>query len=124
MARAKDYLMLHICILVFSFTSVFSKAAANRYNAAGFGDKGLFFFAFLMLSVCAIYAFFWQRVIKNIPLNVAYANRSAYLVWGQVWAVSIYGEHLSLRNIIGLITVIVGVITVSYFSDYEEEANE
>ena len=120
MAKAKDYLMLHICILVFSFTSVFSKGAANGYNAGGFSDKRLYLFAFLMLSVCAVYAFFWQKVIKNIPLNVAYANRSAYLIWGQIWAVTIYGEHLSARNIVGLITVLAGVIVVSYYSEYGE----
>lgn len=121
MAKAKDYLMLHICILVFSFTSVFSKAAANRYNEGGFANSGLYLFAFLMLAVCAFYAFFWQKVIKNIPLNIAYANRSAYLVWGQIWAMIIYEEHLSIRNIVGLMTVLIGVIVVSYFSDYEEK---
>lgn len=121
MGRVKDYFMLHICVIVFSFTSVFAKAAANRYNAGGFADKQLYLFAFLMLFVCALYAFFWQKVIKNIDLHVAYANRSAYLVWGQIWAVILFGEHLNARNILGLAVVLIGVIVVSYYTVYEED---
>ena len=77
-----------------------------------------------MLAVCAVYAFFWQKVIKNIDLHVAYANRSVYLIWAQLWAVMIFGEHLSMKNLIGLAVVLVGVIVVSLNSSYEEEVNE
>ena len=60
MGKVKDYILLHICILIFSLTSVFSKAAANRYNIGGLSDPGLYLFAFMMLAICAIYAVFWQ----------------------------------------------------------------
>ena len=124
MVKVKDYFLLHICIIVFSLTSVFSKAAANRYNEGGIYDFKLYLFAFLMLAVCAVYAFFWQKVIKNIDLHVAYANRSVYLIWAQLWAVSIFGEHLSIKNLIGLAVVLTGVIVVSLNSIYEEDTNE
>ena len=75
--------------MVFSFTGVFSKAAANAYNAGSFTNPRLYLFVFLMLSVCAIYAIAWQIVIKDISLHVAYANKSVYLIWGQIWAVCI-----------------------------------
>ena len=100
MVKVKDYFLLHICIIVFSLTSVFSKAAANRYNEGGIYD------------------------FKNIDLHVAYANRSVYLIWAQLWAVMIFGEHLSMKNLIGLAVVLVGVIVVSLNSSYEEEVNE
>jgi len=122
MGRVKDFLLLHLCIIVFSLTSVFSKAAANRYNEGGFKDPQLYLFAFLMLLVCAIYAFFWQKVIKNIDLHVAYANRSVYLIWAQLWAVTIFGEHLSTKNILGLVVVLIGVVVVSYYTKYEEDS--
>ena len=120
MGRVKDFLLLHLCIIVFSLTSVFSKAAANRYNEGGFKDARLYLFAFLMLLVCALYAFFWQKVIKNIDLHVAYANRSVYLIWAQLWAVMIFGEHLTAKNILGLAVVLIGVVVVSYYTKYEE----
>lgn len=124
MGKVKDYILLHICILIFSLTSVFSKAAANRYNIGGLSDPGLYLFAFMMLAICAIYAIFWQKVIKNIDLHVAYANRSVYLIWAQLWAVMIFGEHLSAKNLFGLAVVLTGVIVVSLNSIYEEDANE
>ena len=52
--------------MVFSFTGVFAKAAANAYNAGGFTNPRLYLFVFLMLSVCVVYALAWQIVIKNI----------------------------------------------------------
>ena len=36
----------------------------------------------------------------------------------------IFGEHLSMKNLIGLAVVLVGVIVVSLNSSYEEEVNE
>lgn len=121
MGKVKDYLLLHICVLVFSFTSVFAKFAANMYNEGGFWDFRLWLFVFLMLSVCVIYAFFWQKVIKNVDLHVGYANRSVYLIWGQIWAITIFGEHLTLKNVIGLIIVLIGVLVVTYNTKYDEE---
>ncbi len=121
MGKVKDYLLLHLCVMIFSFTSVFAKAAANSYNNGGFMNPKLYLFAFLMLAVCVVYAFFWQKVIKNVDLHVGYANRTVYLIWGQIWAITIFGEHLSLKNVIGLIIVFIGVLVVTLNTTYEEE---
>ena len=121
MGKVKDYFLLHLCVMIFSFTSVFAKAAANSYNSCGFMNPKLYLFVFLMLSVCVVYAFFWQKVIKNIDLHVGYANRTVYLIWGQIWAITIFGEHLSLKNVIGLIIVFIGVLIVTLNTTYEEE---
>ena len=121
MEKVKTYTLLHLCIVVFSFTGVFAKAAANAYNAGGLTNPRLYLFVFLMLAVCVVYAFAWQIVIKNISLHVGYANRSVYLIWGQIWAVLIYGEHLDMKNIIGLIVVLIGVVIVTLNTNYEEE---
>lgn len=110
--------------MVFSFTGVFAKAAANAYNAGGFTNPRLYIFVFAMLMVCVVYALAWQIVIKNISLHVAYANKSVYLIWGQIWAVCIYSEHLSLKSIIGVILVLIGVIIVTLNTDYDEESGE
>lgn len=121
MGKVKDYFLLHLCVMIFSFTSVFAKAAANSYNNGGFMNPKLYLFAFLMLAVCVVYAFFWQKVIKNVDLHVGYANRTVYLIWGQIWAITIFGEHLSLKNVIGLIIVFIGVLVVTLNTTYEEE---
>lgn len=124
MSRLKNYILLHICVVLFSFTSVFAKSAANAYNAGGILNPKLFLFIFLMLAVCVFYAFFWQIVIKKIDLNIGYANRSVYLIWSQIWAVMIFGEHLSPKNIVGLAVVMVGVIIVSLSANYDDDERQ
>ena len=66
-----------------------------------------------MILNCFIYALAWQKVIKRFDLNVAYANKSVYLIWSQVWAALIFRENLSIRNILGLLVVLIGVLVVT-----------
>ena len=113
-AAVSDYVKLHLNILLFSFTTVFSKAASIQLNEPGLHSVWLYIFAFLMLLNCGIYALAWQQVIKKFELSVAYANKSVYLIWGQIWAVAIFGEHLTFMNILGLVLVFAGVVVVSY----------
>ena len=68
-----------------------------------------------MTANCGVYAIAWQKVIKKFSLSTAYANRSVYLIWSQVWAVVIFHESLSVRNIIGLLVVLIGVMVVQKY---------
>lgn len=113
MEKVKDYLLLHFCVALFSFTSVFSKMASIQFNEGGLKNPMLYVFVFLMFFDCFVYAICWQKVIKKFDLNIGYANRSVYLLWSQVWAVSIFGEHLTVRNVIGILIVLTGVVVVS-----------
>lgn len=112
----KSYVVLHLAILMFSFTSVFTKMASNAYREHGLLSGQLLLFLFLMFANCFLYAIVWQKVIKKFDLNVAYANKSVYLIWSQIWAVFIFQETLTLGNVIGLILVFIGVLVVQ---DYE-----
>ena len=115
--KMKAYIGLHMAILLFSFTSVFTKMASNAFKDEGFWSLKLFLFLGLMFANCFIYAIVWQKVIKNFELSIAYANKSVYLIWSQIWAVFIFQESLSLQNVAGLILVLIGVLVVQ---DYEQ----
>lgn len=121
MEKIKNYLFLHLCVMMFSFTGVFSKAASIQFNQGGLTNPRLYLFLFLMLMVCGVYALCWQRIIKKFDLNIGYANRSVYLVWSQVWAVLIYQEELTARNILGMLVVLTGVIIVSLSAEHGKE---
>ena len=54
-------------------------------------------------------------MIKKFSLSTAYANKSVYLLWSQVWAVIIFHENLSLQNIIGILIVLIGVWMVQRY---------
>lgn len=104
---------LHLCILLFSMTEVAGKFAAIEFKAHGPRSIKVYIFIFIMLFICVLYAFCWQKIIKHFDLHIAYANRAMYLVWSQVWAASIFSEHLTPRNILGMFIVMAGVILVS-----------
>lgn len=111
----KDYFFLHISIMIFSFTPVFTKMASMEFNKNGIWGVRLYLFFFLMFLDCFIYALAWQKIIQKFELSVAYANKSVYLVWSQIWAVLIFHEVLSFRNVIGLLVVLFGVLVVQKY---------
>lgn len=115
MERIKKYLPLHLNIMLFSFTGIFSKLASIQYNENGLKALPLYLFLFLMIANCGIYAIVWQKIIKNFPLSTAYAHRSVYLIWSQVWAVLVFGESLSWNNLVGMLVVLIGVLVVQKY---------
>lgn len=64
----------------------------------------------------AVYAFFWQKILKRVELSVAYANKAAGLLWTLVWSAFFFGEQVTVRNMIGLLVICAGVLMVT---DYE-----
>ena len=115
MKKAKKYVLLHLNILLFSFTSIFSKLASMEFSENGLSGWKLYLFLFMMLANCFVYAIAWQKTIKKFDLMVAYANRSVYLIWSQIWAVVIFHENLSINNIIGICIVFLGVMVVQKY---------
>ena len=67
----------------------------------------------LDLLFLGIYAFFWQQMIKIFDLSVAYANRAMALLWSAVWARIIFGEHVSIKQMCGIVLVIIGTIIIN-----------
>lgn len=65
-----------------------------------------------MIANCGIYALAWQQIIKKFDLSIAYAHRSVYLIWSQLWAVLIFKESLSWNNLLGILVVLIGVLVV------------
>ena len=121
MERMKKYLQLHLNIMLFSFTGIFSKLASLQYNAHGLGEWKLYLFLFLMVANCGIYALAWQKIIKKFDLSTAYAHRSVYLIWAQLWAVLIFKESLSWNNLLGMLVVLAGVLVVQHFDTADTE---
>ena len=70
MKNFRNYLQLHLNILLFSLTSVFSKLASIQYNKNGLHAPLLYVFLFLMIANCGIYAIAWQQVIKKFSLSM------------------------------------------------------
>ena len=105
----KDYVFLHLSIALYSITSVLAKAAANYTFLSVpyiliFGG---------MIFVLGIYALLWQQAIRPFKPSVAYSNKSVTTIWILIASALIYREGISIRNLIGTILIILGVVMVS-----------
>ena len=106
---AKLYVGLHFCILLFSFSGVFSKLA-SRFPTLSWGFLLCYGVEILILGV---YAIFWQQIIKKVDISVAYSNRASAIFWSTLWAAVVFHEHISVQNIIGIIVIFAGIWMVN-----------
>ena len=107
--KVKLYILLHLLLMMFSAMGICSKIAANQEFMS---PKFIFYYG-LMLAILAIYAFAWQQVIKRLSLTTAFANKAVIVVWGMIWGVVAFQEHISVGKIVGSIIIIVGIVLFS-----------
>lgn len=105
----KNIIILQVIILIYTLSTVTAKFASQEKFLS---------FKFIMLyglEICilGVYAILWQQIIKKFEISVAYANRAMSLLWSIVWAIVFFGEQITLKNIIGVIIVIIGTIIVN-----------
>lgn len=113
----KQIILLQLAIIIYTISGVMAKMASG---ADSFGKLILFFsLDFLFLG---IYAICWQQMIKIFPLSVAYANRAIALLWSAIWAKLIFGEMVSVRQMIAIGVVMIGMTIIN--TEKEAEENE
>ncbi len=108
-SRIKDYLFLHACILWYAVTSILSKTA-SQYPFLSV--KYILCFVGIFFTIGS-YAIFWQQAIKRFKPSIGYSNKSVSLIWTIIFSALIFGERITLYNIIGAVFIIAGVIMVA-----------
>lgn len=106
MKQAKWFLLLHVILGVYAGSSVCSKLAARQ----PFLSAAFILLYGLMLAALVVYAVGWQQVIKHLPLTTAYANKAVTVVWGILLGLAIFGEAVTLRQVIGAAIIICGIV--------------
>lgn len=104
--RLKTLFALHILLMVYSVSGIFSKLAAG-FDFLGWQFVGCYA---AIIGLLGVYAIGWQQIIKRLPLTTAYANRAVAVVWGIIWGAVFFGEGITLTKIIGAVFVIGGVV--------------
>ena len=107
--RIRDIVFLQLVIMFYTGSSIMAKFAAAQE---------LFSMPFLLfygaeIMILGIYAICWQQVIKRFELSVAYANRAMVLVWSLLWAVVIFHDRVTFKNLAGIALVIAGTVIVN-----------
>ena len=107
-------------VIIFSCVSVCSKLASRQLPANAlstvdfirqcFCNWKLIALVTAMILLLGVYAFVWQIVIKQAKIAIVYANKSSYLFWTQLAAVFIFGERVSICNVLGIVLIFSGVI--------------
>ena len=105
----KEYLLLHILLILYSLGGIFSKKAASEsFLSAEF----LLYYLALLLTL-VVYAFGWQQIIKVLPLSTAFANKAITVVWGLVWGRLIFNENITAGKLIGIGLIVAGIVLFS-----------
>lgn len=108
MNRVLLYLGLHLSILMFSSTGIFTKMASAR----PFLSIEFIMLYGIAIFIMFIYAILWQQFLKYIPLTTAYANKSVSTVWTMLLGYLVFKETISVSMMIGAGIIIVGVYVV------------
>lgn len=115
MKKYRTLFLLHLLLMVYSMSGIFSKLAAGQpFLSIRFC---LYYGAILVLL--ALYAVGWQQIIKRIPLTLAFANKAVTTIWGLIWGVLFFGENVTMGKILGVVLVVAGVVVFST-TDKEE----
>lgn len=110
----KTFVILQLGVLLYSLVSVLSKQAALAMNEYGIFSLNSFFWLCSMVLMLGIYAIIWQRVLKKMDLSIAYSNKGITLFWSLVWSVLFFNENITIKNIIGVIMIILGIMVVNF----------
>ena len=111
--RWKRVIAIQILVFLFSLSGMLTKLSALRLKQYGLWHiqfLGLFGTALLLL---AVYAYFWQKVLKKTDLSVAYLSKGVTLLWTLLWSVCLFGESITLWNVLGLALVMVGMLIIN-----------
>ena len=117
----KDIILLQLVVMIYTVSTIIGKFAA------GAADDSLIKFVLLYgaeIGVLGIYAILWQQMIKRFDLSVAYANRAMALLWSAVWAVVLFHENLTGKQLIGIALVIIGTVIVNADQSPAEKKEE
>lgn len=109
-SRPLVLIALHVILLVYSMSGILSKNA----SAEPFLSMRFCLFYAGMIAILGLYAVAWQQIIKRLPLTLAFANKAVTVVWGALWGVLLFGEHITVPMVVGGILVIAGVALFGY----------
>ncbi len=107
--QVKNYLFLHLTILVYTGTTILSKYAAGEQ----FLSLPYILFMGGMVLVLGVYALLWQQAIKPFSPSVAYSNKSVTTIWTLLFSAVLFGEGITVGNVIGAILIVCGVVLVA-----------
>ena len=95
--------------LIYACTTIFTKMSSRQEMMSW---PYLLWVAGAVI-VMGVYAVLWQQVIKRMPLSTAYMFKGTSLIFILLISVLLFGEAITLNNIIGSAIIIIGIVLFS-----------
>ncbi len=108
-SRVKNFVFLHLCIFIYTLTTVTAKIT-SRYEFLSL--PYLTGYA-VMVVILGVYAILWQQAIKPFPAAVSYSNKSFTVIWTLIFSAAFFSEKITINNIIGTALIVCGVFVVA-----------
>lgn len=108
-SRTKALIVLHVMLMIYSFSGVCSKLASGEKMLS---PKFCLYYA-CIIGLLGGYAIGWQKIIKVLPLSTAFSNKAVTLIWALIWGILFFGEKITIGKVIGVVMVICGVVLFS-----------
>lgn len=105
----KNIVQLQAVVVIYTISSVMAKLA----SASGDDWRRFLLLFGLEFALLGIYAILWQQMIKRFELSVAYSNRAMAIVWSMIWAVILFHNRITLRNLLGVVLVVAGILIIN-----------
>ena len=106
MSKLTAYSSLVAINLLYACTSICTRAAA----ACDFLSWQYCLWLAGAIGVMGAYAICWQQVLKRIDLSTAYMFKGTSLIFVMLLAFAIFGETITLNNIIGAGVIVLGIV--------------
>ena len=104
-------IVLLLIFLIYSSASVMMKFSSS--------SESVVVALLYLLGACGIlgvYAILWQQILKFLPLSLAFMFKSVTVIYGMFFAFSIFGESISISNILGALLIIIGIVILGWKS--------
>lgn len=105
--RRNVFLLAAFAVFMESLTSPCLKIGSLNYDTF---SLGYFFWFGLAVAILGIYAVCWQLILERLPLTTAYLRRGFSYVLLFVWSTLIFHETITLKQIIGIAVICVGMV--------------
>ncbi len=65
------------------------------------------------VAIIGVYALLWQQVLQRIELSTAYMFKGTTLVFTMLIAALLFGEQITMPNIVGSVIIIIGIVILA-----------
>jgi drug/metabolite transporter (DMT)-like permease len=64
----------------------------------------------MVLAITFAFALAWQQVLKHMSLTFAFTNKPITIIWGLIWGVLVFHEHVTWKMILGSAVILLGIM--------------